>query len=80
MQQTTLRIDGMSCGHCVAAVRRALATLDGVEVVDVSVGSATISFDEAHVDRAQVDTALEAAGYPVLLDGHSVPLHSIRAR
>jgi len=30
MTNLTLRIDGMSCGHCMNAVNRALAGLPGV--------------------------------------------------
>lgn len=32
----TMKIEGMMCGHCEAAVKKALEALDGVEAVEVS--------------------------------------------
>src|SRR5918912_549226 len=32
MERMTLKIDGMSCGHCVKAVKSALEGIDGVAV------------------------------------------------
>lgn len=45
--QTQLNISGMSCGHCVAAVKSALNALPGVSAVDVTLepGRATIDHD-----------------------------------
>lgn len=34
--QTTLKISGMTCGHCVAAVTKALQQVPGVEQAEVS--------------------------------------------
>jgi copper chaperone CopZ len=64
MGLVTLTIDGMSCGHCVGRVRKALETLDGVEVETVEVGQAEVRIDEARQPLAAVVAALEAAGYP----------------
>ena len=61
-----LTIDGMSCGHCVAAVRAALERLPGVEVQEVVIGHARISYDPATVDRAAIEAAVEGAGYGVI--------------
>lgn len=57
MQPLNLKIDGMSCGHCVMSVQKALRALDGVQVDQVLVGSAALQFDPA---RRQVDEILEA--------------------
>ena len=32
----TMKIEGMMCGHCEAAVKKALEALDGVEAAEVS--------------------------------------------
>jgi copper chaperone len=61
-----MTIAGMSCGHCVAAVRRALGDIDGVEVRDVSVGAAEIAYDPGAVDRAAINAAIEDAGFSVV--------------
>ena len=59
----TLSIDGMSCGHCVQAVTKALAGLPAVRVHSVALGSAEI---EAGTSDAANDAlaALQSAGYP----------------
>ena len=57
MQSLTLKIDGMSCGHCVMSVQKALRALEGVQVDQVLVGSAQLQFDPA---RRQVNEILEA--------------------
>ena len=47
MEKLTLAIDGMSCGHCVARVKHTLAAAPGVHVNDVSIGSASVTYDAA---------------------------------
>ena len=64
MQQTTLSIDGMSCGHCVSAVQKALAAVDGVSIRAVEIGSAIVEYDEARVLPPQIAAAVTGAGYP----------------
>ena len=63
MQHLTLRIDGMSCGHCVARVEKALSRLDGVHVRRVDVGAAEIDYDPARTPFAQIRQAIDDAGY-----------------
>jgi copper chaperone len=64
-QQTTLKIEGMSCGHCVMHVTKALKALNGVEVEDVQIGSAKVSFDPEKVSSAAIADAVRKAGYEV---------------
>ena len=63
MTKMHLDIEGMSCGHCVRAVREALTALDGVEVRDVSIGSADIAVDERRAPRDRILDAVADAGY-----------------
>ena len=63
--QTTLKITGMSCGHCVARVTKALQAIAGVQVETVDVGSAKLRFDPARTSEAAIASALGEAGYPV---------------
>lgn len=65
MQSTTIGISGMSCGHCVAAVKGALGRLDGVEVREVKIGSATVDFDPRTVTPERIARAIEDEGYGV---------------
>lgn len=55
--QVTFAVDGMTCGHCVAAVKRALSSVPGVDVQQVAVGSATVLVDP---QQTSVDTLVEA--------------------
>ena len=66
MTNTTLTIDGMSCGHCIKAVTMALQDLPGVEVKDVRVGRAVIATDDSVVTPEHVATAIEEAGYTLV--------------
>ncbi len=61
-QTTTLAIRGMSCDHCVAAVRKSLSAL-GVTVHEVTVGRAVIEANPDDVTMAQLSTAIEEAGF-----------------
>ena len=69
MKQATIGIEGMSCGHCVAAVKQALGRLDGVEVQEVKIGSATVSYDPASVSPERIAQAVEAEGYTARVAG-----------
>ena len=65
METMTMRIDGMSCGHCVKAVRDALGDVPGVQVRQVDVGSATVAYDPSVARPEQVAEAVRDAGYEV---------------
>lgn len=66
MENLTLTIGGMSCGHCVRAVEQALQQADGVALGSVAVGSATLQFDPAKTTPAAISAAVEEEGYKVL--------------
>lgn len=63
MTDLKLSITGMTCGHCVAAVSNSLKAIDGVEVNDVRIGSASVRFDESKVSPAQLAQAVAEEGY-----------------
>lgn len=63
MATTTLKIEGMTCGHCAARVRQALQTVQSVSVKQVAPGSATVEYDAAVVSPAQIADAVTQAGY-----------------
>lgn len=66
MQKATFEISGMSCGHCVKAVDKALQQADGVTVESVAIGSATVAYDESKTDAKAIAQAIDDAGYQVL--------------
>ena len=63
MEHLNLKIDGMSCGHCVARVEKTLKKLDGINVNRVDVGSADILYDPVKTSFAKIREALDDAGY-----------------
>ena len=67
LMQKTMKIEGMMCPHCEAAVKKALEALEGVEAADVShvAGTAVVSMS-AEVSDAVLKEAVEAKDYKVL--------------
>jgi copper chaperone len=63
MEQARIEIEGMSCGHCVASVKSALEGLGGVDVREVTLGSATVGYDPRVVRPEQIEAAVGAEGY-----------------
>jgi copper chaperone CopZ len=63
MRRLTLHIEGMSCGHCLNAVSRALAALPGVEVESVRIGRAELRYDESITAPSRIEGAVADAGY-----------------
>jgi copper chaperone len=61
---TTVRVDGMTCQHCVRAVFTALAAVPGIHRADVSIGAAQVEHDGS-VTVDQIRDAIEVAGYTV---------------
>ena len=64
MTQRTLSVTGMSCGHCVEQVKKALEAVDGVDGAEVSLESneATVHGSTDILDDALTD-AVKSAGY-----------------
>ena len=65
MKNERFLIEGMSCQHCIMAVRKELEKLDLNRVV-VALGSAAVDYDETRVTRAQIVAAISEAGYTVV--------------
>ncbi|MGC8658504.1 MAG: heavy-metal-associated domain-containing protein [Desulfomonilaceae bacterium] len=63
---TVIKVKGMSCQHCVMAVKKVLSSLNGVKDVNVDLekGQATITH-EAPIDMNDARQRIEKAGYEV---------------
>lgn len=63
----TIKIEGMMCPHCEAAVKKALEALDGVEEATPSHenGEAVLKLS-AEVDESELKKAVEEAGYKLI--------------
>ena len=63
--EVKFKIDGMSCNHCVMAVKKEIQKLN-VDSLDVKIGEATVKFDEKKVSESQIKDAITEAGYAVI--------------
>jgi copper chaperone len=68
MVTKTLKIQGMTCNHCVMRVAKALKGVSGVQDanVDLQKAEAAVTFDEAKVTPEQLSVAVVEAGYKVV--------------
>ena len=64
MERLQMEIQGMTCGHCVGSVKRALGELDGVSITSVSVGKAEVAYDGGKANPQTILAAVTEAGYP----------------
>ena len=71
LETTTIELAGMTCGHCVATVEKALLSVDGVRSATAALDSqsAVVSFDPLVADLPAIRQAVRSAGYlPQLTD------------
>jgi len=68
MSKTTLKVQGMTCNHCVMRVAKALKAIPGVQdaQVDLQKAEAAVTYDETKVDTAKLSSAVVDAGYKVV--------------
>ena len=68
MQKTKLKINGMSCQHCVKTVKDALTALEGVQRVKVNLrkGEAVVHFNELDITPVNLKDAVTQAGFEAL--------------
>ena len=61
----TLKVSGMSCGHCAQTVTKAVEALPSVEraLADLKAGQVTV---EGDAEESTIRQAIEDAGYEVL--------------
>jgi copper ion binding protein len=67
MKRITLSVPDISCGHCKSSIEGAVASLDGVARVEVSVNDRTVEveYDPALLDLAVIITAIDDQGFEV---------------
>ena len=66
---TRVRVEGMSCQHCVRAVFTALTAVEGITRADVSIGAVEVEHDGAATVE-KLREAIAVAGYRVV-DGET---------
>ncbi|HII81396.1 MAG TPA: heavy-metal-associated domain-containing protein [Methanosarcina sp.] len=65
MTQKTIKVEGMSCGHCVMRVKKAIEGVQGVKKADVSLENkqAVVEFDEGKTDVEKIKAVIKETGY-----------------
>jgi copper chaperone len=62
-----IKVKGMTCSHCVAAITKALKSLPGVSRVDVDLDSGRVSYDSAApISKEDLDRVIKAAGFGLM--------------
>lgn len=67
MSTQTYTVEGMTCGHCAGSVTREVSRIDGVQNVNVDLGSGSVTVEAAHeISDDAVSAAVDEAGYRVV--------------
>ncbi|HXX58093.1 MAG TPA: heavy-metal-associated domain-containing protein [Thermodesulfovibrionales bacterium] len=65
MTEAIIKVEGMSCMHCVGRIKKALEGLKGIQASDVQIGLVKVTFDEKNLSRGDIEKAVVSAGYKV---------------
>jgi copper chaperone len=67
MTTTTLSVPDISCDHCKSSIEGAVAELDGIASVEVSIDDRTVAvtFDDATIAMPSIVEAIKGQGYEV---------------
>ena len=67
MQQVTLDVKGMSCGHCVKSVEGSVGVLPGVSKVQVhlSEGKVDVEFNPNEISLEKIKETIDDQGFDV---------------
>jgi copper ion binding protein len=65
METKAIKVAGMSCEHCKAAVEKGVNEMEGVDrvLVDLSKGEALISFDASVIQEEVIKEGIRSLGY-----------------
>jgi copper chaperone len=68
MENITLEVKGMSCGHCVKAVEGSVGKLKGVSdvKVDLENGKVNVEYDSSKVNLSEIKETIDDQGYDVV--------------
>ena len=66
MSTRTYTVDGMTCGHCVAAVTEEVSKVGGLSDVNVDLATKTLTVTGDPIDDDAVRAAVDEAGYAVV--------------
>ncbi|ANY73875.1 copper resistance protein CopZ [Paenibacillus ihbetae] len=65
MEQVTLKVEGMSCMHCVNSIEGALKEQGISGSVDLKVGTVSVNYDAGKFSLEDIKELIEEQGYTV---------------
>ncbi|NDI37202.1 copper ion binding protein [Chengkuizengella sediminis] len=66
MKNQTLKVEGMSCNHCVNAIESTLKEMGVKGSVDLKNGSVEVNYEESNINLEAIKEAIEEQGYDVV--------------
>ncbi|GKU76133.1 copper ion binding protein [Paenibacillus sp. L3-i20] len=66
MANAVLNVEGMSCGHCVNSVEKALGEIGVSGKVDLAGKKVSVDYEESKVTIEAIKAAIEDQGYDVV--------------
>ncbi|TXK78368.1 copper ion binding protein [Paenibacillus sp. N3.4] len=66
MSAIVLKVEGMSCNHCVNSVEKAMKEIGASGKVNLASKEVEVQFDEKKLDVGAIKEAIEEQGYDVV--------------
>lgn len=68
MEKSIIRVDGMSCNHCVKAITKTVSALPGIAGVEVDLKSGTVKveYDPTQSPLDKIKLEIEEQGYDIV--------------
>ncbi|MEC0253819.1 cation transporter [Paenibacillus lautus] len=66
MEQVTIKVEGMSCMHCVNSIEGALKNENIEGQVDLKAGTVSVKYDAGQVNLDKIKEIIEEQGYNVV--------------
>ena len=67
MIKKSLKVEGMTCQHCVQTITNSLEDKQGIETVAINIDKkeVRIEFDEANINLEQISSEIVALGFEI---------------
>ncbi|MDR1536737.1 MAG: copper ion binding protein [Clostridiales bacterium] len=68
MEKKVLKVDGMTCPHCVKAIKTTISALPGIKKVDANLKKKSVSlvFDSTQSSLEKIKSEIAGLGYQVV--------------
>jgi len=66
MQNVILKVQGMSCGHCVNSIEGAVKKLSAIAKVNLAAATVAVEYDESKITLDAIKETIEDQGYDII--------------